>query len=274
MAAVPAIAQEAPVSPDDGADKAATELRDRICALIRLMGNDDYDVRENAEKELTALGEKVVPEVEKALQDEDPEIRSRAGRILRSLELIPEADLKQLENDIFNAILRSAGDEEAGKAIRRVLKDFVDKYRPSKMKTYRSKDKEVVIIMGADGKDEKSGESVDIVDNDAKLAIAVAGNGGNSDQKSVSGGSASAKSNEGIAIGIGGGGAVYQSGGSIAMGGSGGGGATSSGNVGAFGLGGEAQRFGGISSGNGGGTEPPLGNLGNAKKFIKALRKK
>jgi len=53
--------------------------------LIKKLGHDDYEVREQATKELVAMGPKAVPELEKALEADDLEVRLRAGRALRSI---------------------------------------------------------------------------------------------------------------------------------------------------------------------------------------------
>jgi hypothetical protein len=53
--------------------------------LIELLGHDEYNVREDATKKLIALGAAAIPALEKAVQDEDVEVRMRAGRALRSI---------------------------------------------------------------------------------------------------------------------------------------------------------------------------------------------
>jgi hypothetical protein len=53
--------------------------------LIQKLGHEDYQVREDATKELIEMGEKAVPALEKALLSEDLEVRVRAGRALRAI---------------------------------------------------------------------------------------------------------------------------------------------------------------------------------------------
>jgi len=53
--------------------------------LIKQLGHEDYQVREDATKKLIEMGEKAVPALEKALLAEDLEVRVRAGRALRSI---------------------------------------------------------------------------------------------------------------------------------------------------------------------------------------------
>jgi hypothetical protein len=53
--------------------------------LIEKLGHEDYQVREDATKNLIEMGEKAVPALEKALQAEDLEVRVRAGRALRAI---------------------------------------------------------------------------------------------------------------------------------------------------------------------------------------------
>ena len=53
--------------------------------LTQKLGHDEYAVREAATKQLIAMGEKAVPELEKALKSDDLEVRLRAGRALRAI---------------------------------------------------------------------------------------------------------------------------------------------------------------------------------------------
>jgi hypothetical protein len=53
--------------------------------LIQELGHEDYQVREDATRELIEMGEKAVPALEKALLSEDLEVRVRAGRALRAI---------------------------------------------------------------------------------------------------------------------------------------------------------------------------------------------
>lgn len=53
--------------------------------LVGKLADESYEVREQATKDLVAMGEKAVPALEKALQSEDLEVRLRAGRALRAI---------------------------------------------------------------------------------------------------------------------------------------------------------------------------------------------
>ena len=53
--------------------------------LVAQLGHADYQVREDATKALTAMGQKAIPALEKALESDDVEVRMRAGRALRSI---------------------------------------------------------------------------------------------------------------------------------------------------------------------------------------------
>ena len=53
--------------------------------LVKQLGHDNYDVREAATKKLVAMGDKAVPELNKALKADDLEVRLRAGRALRAI---------------------------------------------------------------------------------------------------------------------------------------------------------------------------------------------
>jgi len=53
--------------------------------LVRKLGADQYEVREQATQALIAMGEKAAPALEAALKSEDLEVRLRAGRALRAI---------------------------------------------------------------------------------------------------------------------------------------------------------------------------------------------
>jgi uncharacterized protein (TIGR03067 family) len=56
----------------------------RIAALVKQLGHDEYAKREEASKALEAAGESALGALRKAANsDDDPEIRHRAGRIIR-----------------------------------------------------------------------------------------------------------------------------------------------------------------------------------------------
>jgi hypothetical protein len=64
------------------AEPANAELDKKIKELINKLGDEDWEVREQATKDLGDVGEPAVPYLEQALQDPDPEVRMRAGSIL------------------------------------------------------------------------------------------------------------------------------------------------------------------------------------------------
>lgn len=53
----------------------------KLAELIRLLGSEEIQTREKAEKELLAVGAPAYPALERAMKDKDPEIRSRAKSI-------------------------------------------------------------------------------------------------------------------------------------------------------------------------------------------------
>jgi hypothetical protein len=65
---------------------AAAQEADPAADLIKQLANDEYAVREAATKKLVELGDKAVPELEKALKSDDLEVRLRAGRALRAIQ--------------------------------------------------------------------------------------------------------------------------------------------------------------------------------------------
>jgi hypothetical protein len=68
--------------------KQAMSEDDRSAApkLIRKLGDDDFDVREQATAELKTMGPGVRPMLRQAMSDPDPEVRFRAMRCLASIE--------------------------------------------------------------------------------------------------------------------------------------------------------------------------------------------
>jgi HEAT repeat protein len=60
-------------------------VRTRAAALIRQLGDDEFDRRQAASAALLELGPVVLPVLEPALRDEDLEIRTRATRLVESL---------------------------------------------------------------------------------------------------------------------------------------------------------------------------------------------
>jgi hypothetical protein len=86
----------APQSPGEGrppADKdaagppAVKKADAKVSRLIGELGADDYRVRERAGRDLTALGEKALPEMRRAWADSDsPEVRQRLAVLIRKID--------------------------------------------------------------------------------------------------------------------------------------------------------------------------------------------
>ena len=62
------------------------KLAGEIDTLIKDLGSDDYQTREQAHKSLTAMGVKVRKELERFAADENPEIKRHVGEILKALQ--------------------------------------------------------------------------------------------------------------------------------------------------------------------------------------------
>jgi hypothetical protein len=149
--------------------------------------------------------------------------------------------------------------QEAEKQARAELVKIVDKYsaklRPNEgSKKYVSQDKSLVLVIAANGQKGMGGGSAQVDDAEAKLVLAVGGNGSpaKDGQKATGGGAAIALARSGVAIAIAGNGGD----GAAGLGGGGGGGAS-----GIFG------GSGGISLSGSGGVGPAgeLGGLGAIK---------
>ncbi len=65
--------------------KVTGTLDDTINAMVKQLGAEEYQDRQQAEENLLAYGRFVIPYLEKVRNDPDPEIRWRAKRILKEL---------------------------------------------------------------------------------------------------------------------------------------------------------------------------------------------
>lgn len=65
--------------------RAATDGDPDIAALVKQLGDDDYDVRERAQKKLVAAGPAARDQVAVAAKSDDPEVAHRARTILQAL---------------------------------------------------------------------------------------------------------------------------------------------------------------------------------------------
>lgn len=79
---------------DVGADKLLEYLRrqgtdttraDHIRTLVRQLGDDDFQVREKATRELVELGAAALPYLREAAEDKDPEVARRANHCLKKI---------------------------------------------------------------------------------------------------------------------------------------------------------------------------------------------
>ncbi len=57
-----------------------------IAKLVELLNNDDWEVRENATKELIGIGEPVINLLKESLNSREPEVRMRASLIIKKIE--------------------------------------------------------------------------------------------------------------------------------------------------------------------------------------------
>jgi WD40 repeat protein len=90
----------------------------RVAALVKDLGDDDFDVRTRATERLVALGEPVAPALRKALATaKDPDVRLRLNVVLRKLEPdeLPPERLRALR---AVGVLEYAGTAEARKLLK------------------------------------------------------------------------------------------------------------------------------------------------------------
>jgi ferredoxin len=63
-----------------------TKLSQQIETLIKNLASDDYQTREQAHKDLAALGRKAQKELQRFVSDENAEIKRHVGEILKEIE--------------------------------------------------------------------------------------------------------------------------------------------------------------------------------------------
>src|SRR5262249_45356693 len=81
---------EGPALLDEFRRRTLTDARrTQIETLIRQLGDEAFDVRENAEVELLKVGQPALALLRQAVNDPDVEIRQRAQKCLRTLEKGP-----------------------------------------------------------------------------------------------------------------------------------------------------------------------------------------
>jgi len=158
----------------------------------------------------------------------------------------PEQPIEQFRTEVIIALIKIDADPknaaEAEKQVRADLAKIIDKYsaklRPTEgFKKFVSKDKSLVLVIGANGQDSKGGSAAQVGDTEAKILIVVAGNGSaaKDGKKATGGGAAIAISRSGVAIAVAGNGGD----GTAGLGGGGGGGSSGArGEIGAITLGG------------------------------------
>lgn len=185
-----------------------------------------------------------------------------------------DKSFEQFQSDIIDVLKKLDSNPKDKKAyeatVRGELYKIVDKYsenlRPDTgSKTYVSPDKTFVLVISANGKKEAGGgEKAVAIDNDAKIVVAIAGDGipyVKDTNNSGGGGAAIAQGKKGVAIAIAGRGG---------NGGGGGGGAVGLGGIGGLGMGGEGGAA--IAGVVGRGGDGQGSGIQNAQAIIDALK--
>ena len=93
------------------ASRGQADRQAEIARLVKQLGSDDYDRREQAERRLVEIGSAAVPALRAVLDDPDPEVRLRAGRAYRKLTTLAPGTAKQLREEGRQAFGR--GDYES-----------------------------------------------------------------------------------------------------------------------------------------------------------------
>ena len=69
------------------------EVRSRLAATMRLLGDDSFAVREKATRDMIAAGRNALPLLQAAVNDPDAELAQRARQCLREIDAGPEITL-------------------------------------------------------------------------------------------------------------------------------------------------------------------------------------
>ncbi|MBI4834597.1 MAG: HEAT repeat domain-containing protein [Planctomycetes bacterium] len=110
-----------------------SELVKEKLSLIEELGSDDWETREKAQKELEKMGEKAEGQLKEAAKSANPEIRSRATRILKLIETqkrckLSDGFLREFPNIYYNILgLSPAGKYE-------LLEEVVSKDKNGQLK--------------------------------------------------------------------------------------------------------------------------------------------
>jgi len=88
------------------------DSRERVAKLVRRLGDEAFDVREQATADLKQMGALALPLLRKVAQDRDPEISQRARALLQELEKEPSVPLSPIL-PVLLALRKPAGAAEA-----------------------------------------------------------------------------------------------------------------------------------------------------------------
>src|SRR5262245_8638210 len=66
-------------------EQPAESMADRIARLVKQLGHDEFAKRNEASKELDAIGEPALPALRKAAADGEAEVQRRAERLIASI---------------------------------------------------------------------------------------------------------------------------------------------------------------------------------------------
>jgi len=167
--------------------------RKRVGELIRQLGNDDFELREQATSALLAIGPAVLPQLKDAVNDRDPEIVQRARYCLDNMERVSTSSviaaavrvlgLKEPDKtaELLLAFAPQADSEYVREAIRESLKRVaVREKKPDAALVAALKDKvalrralAVEILLGAQVIDVKDAQPY-LKDSDAVVRLRVA----------------------------------------------------------------------------------------------------
>jgi predicted Zn-dependent protease len=119
----PAANAESGTSPAPRAgDRPAAPEPAELAALVRMLGDPDWERREKASEKLSALGEDALPALQAALRDDDSEVRARAAMVIDVIRLGVTPELRARVGTLLNGF-DARPPEEKREVLDRLVRD-------------------------------------------------------------------------------------------------------------------------------------------------------
>jgi hypothetical protein len=116
-------------------------------ALILALGDDAFEKREKAMRDLRAIGPEAVPALRKALESDNAEIRNRADALIRELSGAARAgDIRRLMAIRALGELKAAGAEQALQGLLASVEPFVADYARTALSSIRGQERPAAVL--------------------------------------------------------------------------------------------------------------------------------